>query len=223
MDIAKLTAQTRDDIGKGAARSLRAQGRIPGILYGPGVDNIRISVESSELEKMFNSPLYSRGLINLDIKGGQPYKKTVMVKELQIDPVKAHYIHVDLLEISMDKKIATMVYVNTIGNPKGVEEGGILQIIRRELEVYCLPANIPEQIDIDVSNMEIGDSIHVSEIDVAGDVEIPYEVDFTVITVVSPKMEAVEEAPEEEEEGEAGEEGEEGEEADASEGKSEDE
>lgn len=206
MDIAKLTAQTRDTVGKGAARSLRREGRIPGILYGSGADNTMISLDASELEKMFNSPQYSRGLINLNIKGGKPYDKTVMVKELQIDPVKAHYLHVDLLEISMKKKISTMVFINTVGTPKGVEEGGILQIIRRELEVYCLPANIPEQIDIDVSDMEIGDSIHVSEINVEGDVEIPYEVDFTVVTVVSPKMEEVPE--EEEEEGEEGEEGE---------------
>ncbi len=202
MDIAKLTAQTRESVGKGAARSLRRQGRIPGILYGAGVDNIKLSLESRELEKMFNSPLYSRGLINLDIEGDMPYNKTVMVKELQTDPVKAHYLHVDLLEIRMDRKISTMVYINTIGTPKGVEEGGILQIIRRELEVYCLPANIPEQIDIDVSGMEIGDSINVSQIEVEGDVEIPFEVDFTVVTLVSPKMEAIEEPSEEGEEAE---------------------
>ena len=215
MDIAKLTAQTREAVGKGQARSLRREGRIPAILYGSGIDNIKLSVEASELEKMFNSPGYSRGLINLNIKGGKPYSKTVMVKELQVDPVKAHYLHLDLHEIRMDRKISTTVYINTVGAPKGVEEGGILQIIRRELEVYCLPANIPEQIDIDVSNMEIGDSIHVSEIAVEGDVEIPYEVDFTVVTLVSPKMEIEEEAGEEE----AGEEGE-GEAAEASEGES---
>ncbi len=203
MDIAKLTAQTRQTVGKGAARTLRREGRIPAILYGSGTDNIMISVESSELEKMFNSPHYSRGLIKLAITGNQPYDKTVMVKELQRDPVKAHYLHLDLLEIRMDKKIATMVYINPVGTPKGVEEGGILQILRRELEVYCLPLNIPEQIDIDVSNMEVGDSLHVSEIEVGGDVEIPYDVDFTVVTVVSPKMEVPEEA-EEEAEGEEG-------------------
>jgi len=216
LEIAKLTAQTREAVGKGQARSLRREGRIPAILYGSGIDNIKLSVEASELEKMFNSPGYSRGLINLNIKGGKPYSKTVMVKELQVDPVKAHYLHLDLHEIRMDRKISTMVYINAVGTPKGVEEGGILQIIRRELEVYCLPANIPEQIDIDVSNMEIGDSIHVSEIAVEGDVEIPYEVDFTVVTLVSPKMEIEEEAGEEE----AGEEGE-GETAEASEGESE--
>ncbi len=209
METAKLTAQHRDAVGKGAARSIRREGRIPGILYGSGIDNIKLSVDTSELERMFNSPQYSRGLINLQIKGDKPYNKTVMVKELQTDPIKDHFLHLDLIEIRMDQKISTMVYINTVGDPKGVDDGGILQIIRRELEVYCLPANIPEQIDIDVSNMEIGDSIHVSEIQVEGDVEIPYEVDFTVVTLVSPKMEA-EEEPGEEEEGEPGEEDEEG-------------
>ena len=209
METAKLTAQHRDATGKGAARSIRREGRIPGILYGSGIDNIKLSVDTSELERMFNSPQYSRGLINLRIKGDKPYNKTVMVKELQTDPIKDHVLHLDLVEIRMDQKISTMVFVNTVGDPKGVEDGGILQIIRRELEVYCLPANIPEQIDIDVSGMEIGDSIHVSEIQVEGDVEIPYDADFTVVTLVSPKMEA-EEEPGEEEEGEPGEEGEEG-------------
>lgn len=206
METAKLTAQHRDATGKGAARSIRREGRIPGILYGSGIDNIKLSVDTSELERMFNSPQYSRGLINLRIKGDKPYNKTVMVKELQADPTKDHVLHLDLIEIRMDQKISTMVFVNTVGDPKGVEEGGILQIIRRELEVYCLPANIPEQIDIDVSGMEIGDSFHVSEIQVEGDVEIPYDADFTVVTLVSPKMEA-EEEPGEEEEGGPGEEG----------------
>lgn len=215
MDIAKLTAEPRDTVGKGAARSLRREGKIPGILYGSGIENIKLSLVSSELEKMFNSPQYSRGLIELEVKGGKTGKKTVMVKELQRDPVKAHYLHLDLVEIRMDTKISTTVYINTVGEPRGVEDGGILQIIRRELEVYCLPANIPEQIDIDVSRMEIGDSIHVSEIDVAGDVEIPYEVDFTVVTLVSPKMEEAPAAAEEEAE-DVGE----GEEADAPEGES---
>lgn len=208
METAKLIAKHRDATGKGAARSIRREGRIPGILYGSGIENIKLSIDSSDLERTFNSPQYSRGLINLQIEGDKPYNKTVMVKELQTDPIKDHFLHLDLIEIRMDQKISTTVYINTVGDPKGVEEGGILQIIRRELEVYCLPANIPEQIDIDVSGMEIGDSIHVSEIQVEGDVEIPYEVDFTVVTLVTPKME-VEEEPEEGEEGEEGEPGEE--------------
>lgn len=203
MDIAKLTAQTREDTGKGAARTLRREGRVPGILYGSGIDNIKLSVEASELEKMLSSAGYSRGLVNLEIKDGDPQTRTVMVKELQVDPVKANLLHLDLIEIRMDRKISTTVAINPVGTPKGVEEGGVLQIIRRELEVYCLPANIPEQIDVDVSGMELGDSLKVSEISVTGDVEIPWEDDFTVATIVSPRRDIEEPTDESEEDGEA--------------------
>jgi large subunit ribosomal protein L25 len=111
----------------------------------------------------------------------------------------------------MDQKISVMVPVTTTGVSKGVEEGGILQIIRRELEVYCLPANIPEQIEIDITELDMGDSVHVSEVALPQSVEIPYEVDFTILTVVSPKMEEPEEELLEEEEGlEEGEKSEEG-------------
>jgi len=208
LDIVTLNARTRNETGKGPARQLRRQGRIPANLYGPDLDNMSISVSSQELERMFNSPQYAQGLINLVVQGEQSYDKTVMIREFQMDPVKDHYLHADFYEIKMHEKIATTVPVTTTGTSNGVEEGGILQIIRRELEVYCLPRNIPENIEIDISNLEMGDSVHVSELELPGDVEIPYDADFTVVTVVSPKMEAPEEEAAEEEAGEEGAEGE---------------
>lgn len=213
MDIIQLNAKPRQKTGKGAARALRRQGRIPAVLYGAGRDTQPISVSIQELERMFNNPKFTRGLINLAVENGGDSRQTVMIKEFQRDPAKDHYLHIDFYRIQMDQKLSVMVPVTTTGTSKGVEEGGILQIIRRELEVYCLPANIPEQIEIDITELEIGDSVHVSEIPLPEGVEIPYEVDFTILTVVSPKMaepeaeisgeEALEEA--EEAEGEAAE------------------
>lgn len=219
MDIVKLNAQTRSGTGKGAARALRRTGRIPAVLYGSDTDTRPLSVSIQELERMFNNPQFSRGLINLVVEKGGSSQRTVMIKEFQSDPVKDHYLHIDFYEIKMDQKISTMVPVTTTGTSKGVEEGGILQIIRRELEVYCLPANIPEQIEVDISELDVGDSVHVSEIPLTEGVEIPYEVDFTILTVVSPKMEAPAEGEEaaDEEELEEGEEGAEGEESESSE------
>ncbi len=219
MEIVKLKAQTRRETGKGAARALRRAGRIPAVLYGSDIETRPLSVSIQELERMFNNPQFTRGLINLVVENGSTSQRTVMIKEFQRDPVKDHYIHIDFYEIKMDQKIDTMVPVTTKGTSKGVEEGGILQIIRRELEVYCLPANIPEQIEIDISELDVGDSVHVSEIPLSEGVEIPYEVDFTILTVVSPKMEAPEEAEEEEpgEEEEAEKGAEEGEESESSE------
>ncbi|MFW6283813.1 MAG: 50S ribosomal protein L25/general stress protein Ctc [Desulfosalsimonas sp.] len=211
MDIIKLSAQTRQETGKGAARTLRRAGRIPAVLYGANIESQPLSVSIQELERMFNNPQFTRGLINLGVENAGNRRQTVMIKEFQRDPVKDHYLHIDFYEIKMDQKISVMVPVTTTGTANGVEEGGILQIIRRELEVYCLPANIPEQIEIDITALEVGDSVHVSEVPLPESVEIPYEVDFTILTVVSPKMEEPEEEVLEEEGVEEGEEAAEGE------------
>ncbi|MCF8094858.1 MAG: 50S ribosomal protein L25/general stress protein Ctc [Desulfobacteraceae bacterium] len=215
MDIVKLNAQSRRETGKGPARALRRSGRIPAVLYGSGIDTQKLSVSIQELERMFNDPQFSRGLINLAVEAGGTKQRTVMIKEFQRDPVKEHYLHIDFHEVKMDEKLSTMVPIVTTGISKGVEEGGILQIIRRELEVNCLPANIPEQIEIDITNLDVGDSVHVSEVQPGEGVEVPYEADFTILTVVSPKMEAPEEeaGEEETEEGEEGAESEESESA----------
>jgi large subunit ribosomal protein L25 len=133
-----------------------------------------------------------------------------MIKELQTDPVSRSLIHVDFYEISMDRKIRVMVPVTTTGTSEGVELGGTLQIVRRELEVLCLPGEIPESIEIDITGLGMGDSIHVQEIPTTGNIEIDAEVNFTVLTILSPKLEEEEvEEGEEELEGEEGEEGEE--------------
>jgi large subunit ribosomal protein L25 len=122
-----------------------------------------------------------------------------MVKELQIHPVSRNFLHIDFYEITMDRKIIVNVPVTTTGKSKGVEIGGILQIIRRELEVQCLPLNVPESIEIDITDLEIGDSIHVADIPRQTDVEFLGDENFTVVTVISPKIEEEEVEPEEEE------------------------
>ena len=132
-----------------------------------------------------------------------------MIKDLQIHPTTHEFIHIDFYEIDMKRKINVHIPVVTKGLSKGVELGGILQIIRRELEVLCLPTNIPENIEIDVTDLDMGDSVHVLDIPVEEDIEIPADVNFTVLTVLAPKVEVEEE--EEEEEALEGEEGEEGE------------
>ena len=129
--------------------------------------------------------------------------KPAMIKELQTHPVSSDILHVDLYEIAMDRKIRVSVPVTTTGKSIGVEQGGMLQLIRRELEVFCLPNEIPGTISIDITNLDIGDAIHVEEIPLAGNVEIPHEVNFTVLTVTSRKVETVEAEEEEEEVAEA--------------------
>ncbi len=189
MDIKKLTVQARESTGKGTARTLRRDGKIPAVVYGSASGSMPLSVDMHELELLLKKTNYNQVLINLTVENGTSSEKTVMIKELQTDPLSHHYLHIDFYEVKMDQKITTTIPLVFTGTSKGVEEGGILQIIRRELEVACLPTQIPQQIEIDITNLEIGDSIHVEEITVPGEVEILFDVNFTVVTVVSPRRE----------------------------------
>jgi large subunit ribosomal protein L25 len=193
-----LEAQVRKTTGNGPARVLRRDGRIPAILYGPKTDPIMLSIDNKEFEQITKKSSIGSVLLKLEIKNGQTGARSAMVKELQTHPVTGQFLHVDFYEVELTRKINAMVPVTITGKSQGVEDGGILQIVRRELEVFCLPTAIPEAIEVDISELEIGGSIHVNEIVLPGDVELPEDVDFTVITVLAPKVE-VEEVVEEEE------------------------
>lgn len=200
MDIQQLTAASRTATGNGPARVLRREGKIPAVLYGRGVDTRLLSVNVSDFETAIKNQAINQLLLNLVIDGDEAGARTVMIKELQAEPLSHKFVHIDFYEVSMDRKIRVMVPVTTVGKSEGVEMGGTLQIVRRELEVLCLPGEIPETIEIDVSSLGIGDSIHVMEIPTADNVEIPADVNFTVVTVLSAKVEAVEGEMEEAEE-----------------------
>jgi large subunit ribosomal protein L25 len=195
----ELKATVRKNTGKGPARVLRRDGRMPAVLYGPDQVAIHLSINVKELEKISKEYNLSQVPLNLVIEDAKSVTKKVMVKELQTHPVSMSYLHVDLYEIAMDRKIKVNVPVVAKGKSKGVELGGILQIVRRELEVLCLPTEIPETIEIDVTDLDVGDSVHVDEIPLEGEIEIPAAMNFTVLTILSPKVE-VEEVEEEEEE-----------------------
>lgn len=201
MELIELKTKTRTTTGKGSSRALRREKRIPAILYGPKTEPILLSLEQALLEKVFKTAS-THALIHLIIDDDASNKKTVMIKELQTHPVSRTFLHLDFYEIDMMKKVHVNVPVVTTGKSVGVELGGIIQIIRRELEILCLPSNIPAAIEIDISMLGIGDSIHVDEISLPEGVEIPENVNFTMITVLTPKVE--EEPAEEEEEEEIG-------------------
>jgi large subunit ribosomal protein L25 len=159
-----------------------------------------LTVNNKELEQILKKGNIGSIILNLIIQNGKKFTKPAMIKELQSHPVSGVFMHVDFYEIDMQRKINVMIPIITKGISKGVEVGGLLQIIRREIEVLCMPGDIPETIEIDITDMDIGDSVHVDEIPLGDNVEIASDVNFTILTVVSPKIEAVEE---EEEEGEA--------------------
>jgi len=204
LEIVNLSVESRTAVGKGPARVLRRAGKLPAVLYGPKSEPLMLTLNARELETVLKQ---GRGsLMRLNFENESQTQRTVMLKELQVHPLSRDMIHADFYEIDMNRQIRVNVPVVTRGKSVGVEMGGLLQTIRRELEVLCLPMEIPEAIEIDVSGLDIGDSVHVEEVALPEGVEIPADVNFTVVTVLSPKKEeeVVEELEEELEEGEEG-------------------
>jgi large subunit ribosomal protein L25 len=205
LELIELKTNIRTTTGNGPARRLRQKGQIPAVLYGPGTESVLLSVNISDIDRILKKGRIAQALLNLVILNNEETStKTVMVKELQHHPVSRNFLHIDFYEVAMDRKIMVNIPVTTIGKAKGVENGGILQIIRRELEVQCFPLDVPESIEIDITDLDVGDSIHVGDISRQSGIEFLGEENFTVVTVVTPKIEEEEEVTEEEEaEGEA--------------------
>lgn len=188
MEIMNLKASQREAVGNGPSRVLRREGKVPAILYGPNTEPIKLAIDKLELEPIFKSGAVAQKLLKLEI-GGTGAVRNVMIKEMQKHPVSRNLLHLDLYEVTMDQKTKVMVPVVTTGKSVGVEMGGMLQLIRRELEVFCLPDQVPENITIDVTDLDVGDSFHVQDLPLEGGIEIPADVNFTILTILSTKVE----------------------------------
>jgi large subunit ribosomal protein L25 len=186
-----MKVETREAVGKGVARTLRQQGKIPGVLYGQG-ECISLTIDPAEIRKVLHSESGSNTLLTLNIaKGGQEMKRNAMLRDYQLDPVTGAILHADLFEIAMDKPIRVRVPVAvTGGTPVGVAEGGILQHNMRELHVECLPGQIPACIMVDPTPLKINQGIHVKEVPAPPGVRILDGPDMTVVSVAAPISEA---------------------------------
>ena len=199
MAVNALVADQRDATGKGAARKLRAVGRIPAVLYGRGVESKAISVDPNALQRLLQSGGAGMNtLIELSLDGTA---RTVLVKEFQRDPVRGYPLHTDFYLVELDKKVEVSVPIHLTGRPQGVELGGILDHPLREIELECLPRAIPESIDVDVSALDVGDSIHVRALELPEGVSVHTDVNLAVASVVAPVV-VEEPVAEEVEEGE---------------------
>ena len=184
-----LTAEIREGVGKEKAKKLRAKGLIPAIFYGPRSQTIPLVIDSKELAKVLQTEAGENVLIDLDIrKGAQSDRKVVMLKDIQIDSLQSITLHTDFFEVAMDEMVTVEVPVHLVGKPEGTKMGGILDQIRRVIQIQCFPGDIPKSIDIDVSPLNIGDSIHVQDIQVEK-AKIISETNFTIATVVPPVVE----------------------------------
>ena len=209
-----LNVETRVRTGKGGSRKVRSDGLVPAVIYGKGVESLTLRLNPKDLQEAVATEAGWNTLITL--KGDGAFDgKVVILKDMQIDAIRRDVQHVDFHAIDLKKNIAVMVPVKTIGQSLGEIEGGTLQLVRHELQVYCLPTNIPISIEIEVTELNVGDAVHIDEVTFPEGVESQHDVNFTVLTVVGRMAEEVEEVDEEdlvEGEGE-GEETAEGEEA----------
>lgn len=197
MDKVTLEVQQRSETGKGPARRLRATGNAPAVLYGQKVEPIKLAVNVREFRKII-SQAGTNVLFNLLISGGEsgPMRRTAIMKERQIRPVDGEIIHLDFLEILMTEAIEVTVPIRFDGKPVGLDKGGLFQAAVRELKVSCLPDDIPNEIVVEVSGLDVGNSLHVGEIELPAGVSPAQDAGLAVATVVAQKKEeAEEEAP----------------------------
>src|SRR6267143_2605519 len=197
MAMISLEAARRADVGKGVARKLRAGGRVPAVYYGRGEDSIPLTVSLKDLEQVIESAEGSNVIVDLKVPGDAAKDRKALIREIQRDPVAGLIIHLDLQHISLTERITVEVPIVLVGTPIGVKDGGgILEHLLREVEVECLPTDIPSKLEVDVSALQIGDSLHVSDITVER-ATILTEADRAIAAVVPPTvLEEVEPAEE---------------------------
>jgi len=180
-----LAVTTRNTKGKGEARRLRSKGMIPAVFYGSKSEPVHLAVGSRELNTILHSESGVHTFLNLAFDDGKKEGKVAVIRDLQVHPVKNSLIHADFFELSMDEKMTSLVPVILSGKCEGVELGGTLQPIRRELEVSCLPKDLPNSIEIDVTKLGLGQSIHIDDVQLPAGVEVPHDVNFTVAVVLA--------------------------------------
>ena len=190
----QLTAEPRAGVGKGAARKARAAGKVPAVLYGPEVDPKRVAVDARELWHALHTDAGTNVLINLQVDGDT---FLTMPREIQRDIVRGTLLHVDFLRIRRDVAIQVDVPIHLVGESPGVKEGGVVEHHLWELRVEVLPTDVPESLDADISGLAIGDSLHVSDIKIPGNVTVVTPMEETLVTVVPPPVLVVEPTEEE--------------------------
>jgi large subunit ribosomal protein L25 len=182
-----VAAESREDSGKNANRRLRAAGKIPGILYGTGQKATAVAVNPKSIGAILRSATGENTLFDLDLLGK---KRKVILKEYQIEPLRHQLLHADFYEVALDKELEIKVHVELHGTPIGVKvQGGVLDFVTRELEISCLPMDIPSKIEVDVSHLEMGKHLRVSELKIPPKVKVRTEADVVVAHVVAPRAE----------------------------------
>jgi large subunit ribosomal protein L25 len=178
-----LKATARDGRGKGAARRLRAEGLVPGVLYGHGMDPISLSMSSQDLLHFFHATHGAATVVDLEVDGT---KHLAIAREIQRDHLHGRYVHIDFLAVRRDEKVKMSIEIHEIGEAPGVKTGGVIEHHLRDVEVECLPGDVPEQITADISGLELGDMLRLGDIATPSGVTFLTDPETPVISVVTP-------------------------------------
>jgi large subunit ribosomal protein L25 len=188
MERVSIAAEKREAHGKGVARSLRRDGMVPAVLYREGrAQSIKLS--RKELAKLINSAAGDQVMVDLQFTDGE--KKLALLKDVQVDPIRGELLHTDFFEVSLTEKVRVSLHVTTVGEPIGVKrDAGILQHTLREVEVECLPDKIPGKVEIDITDLEVGQSVHVSDLQFGEGIKVLTDPGDVIVTVTAPAVEA---------------------------------
>ena len=187
METTTLQAEVRDTRGKGPARRLRAQGKIPGVFYGPGLEPTPLTLSPKELEKALRGERGRNVVFTLSVGGKD---ELAMVKDVTVDPVSQELLHVDLYRVFEDKELELDVPFRTHGRAQGVVMGGVLNVTRRTLPVRTIPAKIPVSIDVDVTPLQLRDTISVEQVEMPEGVECTLSPKLSLVLVLEPRRAA---------------------------------
>jgi large subunit ribosomal protein L25 len=194
----RLEVKPREDAGSAVARRLRANGMVPGVLYGAGKKAHPFTVEERELRRVLTGEHGLHAILDV-VFDGQKTAHHAVLKEYQLDPVRPRLLHIDLHEVRLDQVIQTQVAVEPVGESPGVKEGGALTLVLREVNVEALPMEVPDHLELDISEMTIGDSLRVSDLAVRDGVKLLDDPEAVVATVTPPTKVEEPEVEEEEE------------------------
>ncbi|OHE58626.1 MAG: hypothetical protein A2Z47_11585 [Thermodesulfovibrio sp. RBG_19FT_COMBO_42_12] len=188
MDRITINAEKREEFGKGASRSLRRKNMIPAVIYRGG-ESLPLKFSKKELAQFINTTAGAQVMVNLQFADGE--SRLAFMKDYQVDPVKGELLHADFFEVSLTEEVKVTVHITAIGDSIGVKrDGGILQYLLREIEVECLPDKIPGHIETDISGLEIGQSVRVSDLKVGEGIKILSNPEEVIVNVIAPAVEA---------------------------------
>jgi len=184
----ELLAESRSEIGKGAARRLRRENKVPGIVYGPKAQPLPVAVAANALERLLKEMGKESKLLKLTVEDGSDRQlRQVLIREVQVHPVRRRFLHIDFYEVPLDHPIVVEVPIELLGEPVGVKLGGMLNLVRRTLAVRCLPAEIPDKVSIDVTALGVGAAVHVADLVSNYSFELVDDAHMTVVTINAPE------------------------------------